>query len=104
MICRLKLELPQGKRIHSCIVTVHQEPDYGPHGPFGMGELLRDESGCHRSNPQPVSRDMQLIKPIAITEFPLEILLFAPDYAEVQNQQARDNQKEQPVKREYECD
>jgi hypothetical protein len=36
-----------------------------------------------------------------VTEFLLQILLFTPNHADVQNEYARDNQQHQPIEREH---
>src|SRR5262249_52795801 len=69
MICWLKPELAQRKMVHSRVVTVHHEPDHGSHESIRTRELPCDEAWCHRSKPQAVSRNVQFIQPVSVTEF-----------------------------------
>src|SRR5713101_8344876 len=45
---------------------------------------------------QQVARHALLVAPVRVAEFPLEVLLFAPDDGEVLDDAARNNQQQQP--------
>ena len=55
----------------------------------------------HESNAQAVPRDALLVEPVLVAEFLLQISLFAPHHADVENEYARNNQQHQPIEREH---
>ena len=91
-IRRRKLELSDRKRIHSPVVPVHQMPDDNANDTVWMRKLLRNKPGRHWLNSEAISSDVRSVHPISVAEFSFEIFFFALYDAEVQNQQARNDE------------
>jgi hypothetical protein len=85
-------------------MPVHQMSDDDANDTGWPRKLLRNEPGRHWLDPEAISSNVASVDPISVAEFLFEIFFFALYDAEVQNQQARNDEQQQPIEHKHQCD